>query len=146
PFLPLHCAALPKSLLESELFGHEKGAFTGADHLHLGRFEMANGGALFLDEVSEVPLETQVELLRVLQERQIQRVGGEKLISVDVRLIAASNQDLETNVKQGKFREDLFYRLSVIPIRIPPLRERKQDIPDLANYFIAKFSGIGGHR
>src|SRR4030095_12987263 len=146
PFVPLHCASLVKTLLESELFGYEKGAFTGADHLHLGRFELANHGTLFLDEVSEIPLETQVELLRVLQERQIQRVGGEKLISVDVRLIAASGQDLESCVKQGRFREELFYRLSVIPIRIPPLRERKQDIPALVDYFMTKFSRTVGRR
>jgi len=140
PFIPLHCAALVKNLLESELFGHEKGAFTGAENTHLGRFELADKGSLFLDEVSEIPLETQVELLRVLQEKQIQRVGGEKTIPVDVRLIAASNKDLETMVKQGRFREDLFYRLNVIPIQIPPLRERKQDIPELARYFTNKFA------
>jgi DNA-binding NtrC family response regulator len=140
PFVPVHCAALAKTLLESELFGHEKGAFTGADQARVGRFELANHGTIFLDEVGEIPEETQVKLLRVLQEREIQRVGGNRLIPIDVRLLAATNKDLKKEVEQGKFREDLFYRLNVIPIKVPPLRERKEDIPILANYFLHKYS------
>jgi DNA-binding NtrC family response regulator len=138
PFVPVHCAALAKTLLESELFGHEKGAFTGADKTRVGRFEMANGGTIFLDEIGEIPEETQVKLLRVLQEREIQRVGGNNLISIDVRLITATNKDLKRDVQEGRFREDLFYRLNVIPIKVPSLRERKEDIPSLANYFLRK--------
>jgi len=144
PFVPVHCAALVKGVLESELFGHEKGAFTGADQARVGRFEAANGGTLFLDEVGEIPEEIQVKLLRVLQEKEIQRVGGNRSIPVDVRLVAATNKDLKAEVRNGGFREDLFYRLNVIPISVPPLRERKQDIPELANYFVRKFSRQAG--
>ena len=140
PFVPVHCAALAENLVESELFGHEKGSFTGASQMHTGSFEKAEGGTIFLDEVSEIPLKTQVELLRVLQQREIQRVGGEKVIRIDARVVGASNKDLEIEVREGRFREDLYYRLQVIPIRIPPLRERKDDIPLLAAYFLEKFS------
>lgn len=141
PFVPVHCAALAEHLVESELFGHEKGAFTGASHTHIGSFEKAEGGTIFLDEVSEIPVKTQVELLRVLQQREIQRVGGERVIPIDVRVVGATNKDLEKEVREGRFREDLFYRLEVIPIRIPPLRERKEDMPLLADFFLKKFSG-----
>ncbi len=140
PFIPVHCAALAKTLLESEIFGHEKGAFTGADQARVGRFELANQGTIFLDEIGEIPEEIQVKLLRVLQEREIQRVGGNRLISTDVRLIAATNKNLKKEVEQGRFREDLYFRLNVIPIQVPPLRERKEDIPEFANYFLKKFS------
>lgn len=140
PFIPLNCGAIPESLLESELFGHEKGAFTGAISSRIGRFEQAHGGTLFLDEISEMPLALQVKLLRVLQEREFERVGGNRSIGVDVRIIAATNQDLEQAVAEKRFRKDLFYRLSVIPINLPPLRERKEDIPLLANHFIKKFN------
>ena len=139
-FVPLNCAAIPKDLLESELFGHEKGAFTGAVTTRVGRFELANGGTLFLDEIGELDPNLQVKLLRVLQEREFERIGSTKTIKVDVRIIAATNQDLEELTKQGKFREDLFYRLNVIPIHLPPLRERKEDIPLLVEFFIQKQS------
>jgi transcriptional regulator with GAF, ATPase, and Fis domain len=137
---------LAKTLLESELFGHEKGAFTGADQTRIGRFELANGGTIFLDEIGEVPLEVQVKLLRVLQEREIQRVGGNKLISVDVRLVAATNKNLEEEVRAGRFRDDLFYRLNVISVKVPPLRERKEDIPNLALYFLKKYCSKTGSK
>ncbi len=140
PFVPVHCAALSKSVLESELFGHERGAFTGADQTRAGRFEAANGGTLFLDEVGEIPEEIQVKLLRVLQEREIQRVGGNRTIPVDVRLIAATNSDLKRGVQEKRFREDLYFRLNVIPIVVPPLRDRKEDLPALARYFVEKFN------
>ena len=140
PFIKLSCAALNKEILESELFGHEKGAFTGAIKTKKGRFELADGGSMFLDDVDDIPIEMQVKLLRVLQEREFERVGGEKTISVDVRLICATKKDLTNLVKQGKFREDLYYRLNVVAISIPPLRERKEDIPLLVNYFIKKYS------
>lgn len=140
PFVAVHCAALAKTILESELFGHEKGAFTGADQTRAGRFESANDGTLFLDEIGEVPEEIQIKLLRVLQEKEIQRVGGNRTISVDVRLVAATNKDLNAEVREGKFRKDLFYRLNVVPVTVPPLRERVQDIPHLANYFLSKFN------
>lgn len=139
PFIKLSCAALNKEILESELFGHEKGAFTGAIKTRKGRFELADGGSMFLDDVDDIPLEMQVKLLRVLQEREFERVGGEETISVDVRLICATKKDLANLVKQGKFREDLYYRLNVVAMRIPPLRERKEDIPLLINYFIKKY-------
>jgi len=135
-FMPISCAAIPKELLESELFGYEKGAFTGAFRNKCGKFELANGGTLFLDEVSEISLEVQVKLLRVLQERVIERVGGLEFIPIDVRIIAATNQDLEEAVKEGTFREDLYYRLNIIPISIPPLRERKNDILPLVDYIL----------
>jgi len=128
PFVPLNCAAIPKDLLESELFGHEKGAFTGAINTRIGRFELAQGGTLFLDEVGELDPSLQVKLLRVLQEREFERVGGVKTIKVDVRILAATNKDLENATRVGKFREDLFYRLNVIPLHLPPLRKRVEDI------------------
>ena len=137
PFVPINCAAIPKELLESELFGHERGSFTGAFKTKRGKFELANGGTLFLDEVSEMNLESQVKLLRVLQELVIERVGGLEFIPIDVRIIAATNQDLEKAVKEGTFRQDLYYRLNVVPIYIPPLRERKDDIPPLVDYILS---------
>jgi two-component system response regulator HydG len=135
PFIKVSCAALPETLLESELFGHERGAFTGAVARKAGRFQLANGGTIFLDEVGEMSPATQVKLLRVLQEREFEPLGGTKTIQVDIRVIAASNKDLETEVKEGKFREDLFYRLNVVPIHLPPLSERKEDIPLLAEHY-----------
>jgi DNA-binding NtrC family response regulator len=138
PFIAVSCAALPESLIESELFGHEKGAFTSATHARMGRFELADGGTLFLDEVVELSPNVQVKLLRVLQERAFERVGGTKTLNVDIRLIAASNRDLETEVEGDNFRRDLFYRLNVVPLVLPPLRERREDIPGLAAHFAAK--------
>jgi formate hydrogenlyase transcriptional activator len=135
----VNCAAIPTSLIASELFGHEKGAFTGATQRRLGRFESANGGTIFLDEVGDLPPDIQIALLRVLQERQIERVGGDKPVSVDVRVLAATHRNLEKLVREGKFRQDLFYRLNVVPITMPPLRERAADIPILVEYFIARF-------
>jgi sigma-54 specific flagellar transcriptional regulator A len=140
PFIPVNCGAIPADLLESELFGHEKGAFTSAVATRIGRFELADGGTILLDEIGEMPQMLQVKLLRVLQERSFERVGGARTINVDVRIIAATNQDLEAAVKGGRFREDLFYRLNVIPIEIPPLRERVDDIPLLCRFFIEKYS------
>lgn len=140
PFIRVNCAALPESLIESELFGHEKGAFTGAISERKGRFELAHGGTLFLDEIGDLSPLIQVKLLRALQEREIERVGGTKPITVDVRVIAATNRDLEQLMAQGKFREDLFYRLNVFPIHVPPLRERKSDIPHLVDHFIEKYN------
>jgi len=139
PFITIHCAAIPEGILESELFGHEKGAFTGAIRSRRGMFELADGGTLFLDEISEMSLSLQAKILRSLQEKEFIKVGGEKSMKVDVRLIAASNRDLREMIKEGRFREDLFFRLSVIPIHIPPLRERVQDIQPLAEYFLAQF-------
>jgi two-component system, NtrC family, response regulator AtoC len=140
PFIKINCAAIPKTLMESELFGYDKGAFTGAVGAKPGRFELAHGGTLFLDEIGEIPVEMQVKLLRVLQESEFERVGGIKTIKVDVRLVTATNRDLLAEVGAGAFREDLFYRLNVVPIHIPPLRERHEDIPLLAEHFIAKFN------
>jgi len=140
PFVKLSCAALNKEILESELFGHEEGAFTGAIRNKKGKFELSDGGSMFLDDVDDIPIEMQVKLLRVLQEREYERVGGEETISVDVRLICATKVDLAILVKQEKFREDLYYRLNVVAINLPPLRERKEDIPLLINYFIKKYS------
>ena len=140
PFVPLHCAAIPSELLESELFGHEKGSFTGALQRRIGMFEAANGGTLFLDEIGEMPHGTQGKLLRAIQEREIRRVGGQETISINVRLVCATNRNLEEEVKQGKFREDLFYRINVIPIEIPPLRDRKEDIPPLVLHFSQRFA------
>ena len=139
PFVAVHCAALSATLLESELFGHEKGAFTGATVQRKGRFELADGGTLFLDEVSEIDPSIQVKLLRVLEERTFERVGGEETIETDIRVIAATNRDLRDYVRQGRFREDLFYRLNVIEIKMPPLRERKSDIRALAQHFLEKY-------
>jgi two-component system response regulator HydG len=140
PFVSLHCASLAESLLESELFGHERGAFTGADKKRIGRFEQANGGTLFLDEIGEIPQLTQVKLLRVLQDRTFERVGGNEPISTDVRLIAATNRDLMADVREGRFREDLYYRLNVVHIEMPPLRLRGSDVLVLGNHFLRKFA------
>jgi transcriptional regulator with GAF, ATPase, and Fis domain len=138
-FVSVNCAALAPSLISSELFGHEKGAFTGATQRRLGRFELANGGTIFLDEVGELPTDTQIALLRVLQEREFERVGGTQSIQVDVRMVAATNRDLEDAIANGTFRRDLFYRLNVFPIQMPPLRERKDDILTLLEYFVQRF-------
>ena len=143
-FISVNCAAVPQSLIASELFGHEKGAFTGALQRHLGKFELAEGGTIFLDEIGEVPMETQVALLRVLQEREIQRVGGNQAIRVNVRILAATNRDLQKAIAAGTFREDLFYRFNVFPIHVPPLRERKEDIPMLVEYFVDRFARKAG--
>lgn len=144
PFVRVHCAALAESLLESELFGHERGSFTGADRRREGRFERAHGGTLFLDEIGEIPLATQVKLLRVLQEREFERVGGDQTIQADVRVIAATNRNLKDEVAKGNFREDLFYRLNVINLKLPSLRERESDIPALATFFLHKYSMENG--
>jgi transcriptional regulator with GAF, ATPase, and Fis domain len=143
-FVSVNCAAIPRELIASELFGHEKGAFTGAMQQRIGRFELANGGTLFLDEVGELPAETQIALLRVLQEHEFERVGGTRSIRVDVRVIAATNRDLQAAISEGSFRSDLFYRLHVFPIPIPPLRERKEDIPLLVEYFIDRYARKAG--
>lgn len=140
PLVPVNCGAIPENLLESELFGHEKGAFTGAAHMRIGRFESAHGGTIFLDEIGELSLGLQVKLLRVLQERSFERVGGTRTIEVDVRVVAATNQDLALAVQQKRFREDLYYRLNVIPVTIPPLRERRSDIPQLVNHFLKRMT------
>lgn len=140
PFIRVNCAALPEGLLESELFGHVKGAFTDAVHNRKGRFELANGGTIFLDEIGDLPLKLQAKLLRVLQQRTFERVGSSETISVDVRIVAATNRDIETQIKRGEFRSDLYYRLNVLPIYVPPLRQRKEDIPVLADFFLKKFS------
>ncbi len=144
PFVRLNCAALAESLLESELFGHEKGAFTGAITRREGRFKQAHGGTLFLDEVSEIPLSMQVKLLRFLQEKQFERVGGNETLTVDVRIVAASNRDLRERMKEGAFREDLYYRLNVVQLDVPPLRVRKSDIPLLAHHFLRRFAEENG--
>src|SRR6202795_4936258 len=140
-FVKVNCAALQENLLESELFGHEKGAFTGADKQRIGRFEQADGGTLFLDEIGDMSQNTQAKILRVLQEHEFERLGGTRTLRVDVRLVAATNRDLSGMVQSGHFREDLYYRLNVVSIEIPPLRERKDDIVPLANTFIRRFSG-----
>jgi two-component system NtrC family response regulator len=140
PFVAVNGAALNENLMESELFGHEKGAFTGADKQRRGRFELADGGTLFLDEIGDIPLQTQVKLLRVLQEQQFERVGGSETIQVDVRVIAATSRNLEEAIKNGSFREDLFYRLNVVSLDIPPLRNRRQDIPSLLEHFLTVYA------
>ncbi len=142
PFVAINCAALPEGLLESELFGHEKGAFTGAVTRKIGKFELAQAGTILLDEISEMQFRLQAKLLRVLQENEIDRVGGKVPIAIDVRVIATTNRDIEVMVKKGDFREDLYYRLNVIPLKIPPLRERKEDIPALCDYFVKKYSRL----
>ena len=144
PFIKINSTAIPENLLESELFGHEKGAFTGANASKPGKFELADKGTLFLDEIGDVPPAIQVKLLRVLQEREFERLGGTRTVKVDVRLIAATNRDLREALEQGTFREDLYYRLNVVPIDIAPLRQRKEDIPDLVNLFISRFAGDSG--
>ena len=145
-FIAVNCAAIPTSLIASELFGHEKGAFTGAAQRRLGRFESADGGTIFLDEVGELPLETQIALLRVLQDKKIERVGSSKSISVDIRVLAATNRDLSAAIAAGTFRQDLFYRLNVVPIEIPSLRERKDDIPLLVEYLIDRYAKKTGKK
>jgi len=139
PFVPVNCGAIPEELLESELFGYERGAFTGATRSKPGRFELAHGGTIFLDEIAEMSPKLQVKLLRILQERRVERLGSERAVPVDIRIIAATNKNLEKEVAEGRFREDLYFRLNVIPIQLPPLRERKEDIPILAEYFLARF-------
>lgn len=146
PLIKINCAALPDTLIESELFGHEKGAFTGADRFKKGRFEMADGGTLFLDEIGDIPLQTQIKLLRVLQEREFQRLGGTETIKTNIRLVAATNKNLEDAIAKGTFREDLYYRLNVFAIHLPPLRERKSDILLLAEHFLEKYETEHGKR
>ena len=138
PFVKVNCAAIPATLLESELFGHEKGSFTGAFTQKIGRFEMAHKGTLFLDEIGEMPLELQPKLLRAIQEQELERVGGNRTIHVDIRIIAATNRNLKQMVEEGKFRSDLYYRLHVFPLNVPSLRERREDIPLLTRYFVQK--------
>jgi DNA-binding NtrC family response regulator len=144
PFIAINCAAIPEALLESELFGHERGAFTGADARRIGRFEQAQGGTIFLDEIGDMNLALQAKLLRVLQEKTIQRVGGKENIPIDVRIIAATHRDLEKAIEEKHFRQDLFYRLNVVTITLPPLSERIEDIPDMARYFLRKYSREAG--
>jgi two-component system nitrogen regulation response regulator NtrX len=146
PFVEVNCAAIPEDLIESELFGYEKGAFTGADKTKKGKFDHAHGGTLFLDEIADMSLKAQAKVLRILQERRFTRVGGEQMIEVDVRVIAATNKNLDVEIKEGRFREDLFYRLNVIPFRVPALRERVQDIPALMLHFSEQFAREGGYR
>ena len=146
PFIKINSTAIPENLLESELFGYEKGAFTGANTTKPGKFELADKGTIFLDEIGDVPGAIQVKLLRVLQERQFERLGGTKTLKVDVRVVAATNQDLRAALEQGTFREDLYYRLNVVPINIPPLREHKEEIPDLVNLFLARFARESGKK
>ena len=142
-FVPINCGAIPKYLLESELFGHRKGSFTGASADRIGRFELAHGGTIFLDEIGDMPFDMQVKLLRVLQERTIEPVGGSRPVPVDVRVVAATHRDLEAEVAAGRFREDLYYRLNVLPMHIPPLRERAEDVPELLSFFADRFAGKG---
>lgn len=145
-FVSVNCAAIPHDLIASELFGHEKGAFTGAAQRRLGRFESAEGGTIFLDEVGELPAETQVSLLRVLQEREFQRIGGNESLKADVRVVAATNRNLESAIAKGEFREGLFYRLNVFPIEVPPLRQRKADIALLVEYFVDRYASKAGKK
>ena len=144
PFVSVNCAAVPRDLIASELFGHEKGSFTGAVQRRVGRFEMAQGGTIFLDEVGELPMETQIALLRVLQEHEFERVGGTRSIQTNVRVVAATNRDLRTAIAAGTFRSDLFYRLNVFPLEMPPLRDRREDIPELVEYFIDRCARNAG--
>lgn len=146
PFVEVNCAAIPEDLIESELFGYEKGAFTGAEKTRKGKFDHANGGTLFLDEIADMSLKTQAKVLRILQERRFTRVGGDETIEVDVRVIAATNKNLEQEIKEGRFREDLYYRLNVIPCHVPPLRERAEDIPSLISHFSEQFQREGGYK
>lgn len=146
PFIEVNCAAIPRDLIESELFGYEKGSFTGADRAKKGKFDYANGGTLFLDEVGDMSMEAQAKILRILQERHFVRVGGNESVDVNVRVIAATNKNLEEEIRAGRFREDLYYRLNVIPFRVPPLRQRVEDIPILADYFGDQFINQGGYR
>jgi transcriptional regulator with GAF, ATPase, and Fis domain len=142
----VNCAAIPRDLIASELFGHERGAFTGATQRRLGRFESADGGTIFLDEVGELPAEMQITLLRVLQEREFQRVGGNESLKSDVRVVTATNRDLQGAIVEGRFRDDLFYRLNVFPIEVPPLRERREDIPLLVEYFVDRYASQAGKK
>ncbi|HTD42012.1 MAG TPA: sigma-54 factor interaction domain-containing protein, partial [Mucilaginibacter sp.] len=144
PLVTINCSALPASLIESELFGHERGAFTGAMGKRIGKFELAERGTIFLDEIGELPLELQAKLLRVLQEREFERVGGNGKVKVNVRVIAATNRDLQKEVEEKRFRSDLFFRLNIFPIAIPPLRDRMDDLDDLIDFFISKYSKCGG--
>jgi len=146
PFVKVNCAAIPEELIESELFGHEKGSFTGAINQLIGKFELADGGTIFLDEIGDMSQKTQAKVLRVLQDGEIQRVGSQKVIKVDVRIIAATNKDLQEEIQEGNFREDLYYRLNVIPIYVPPLREHKEDIPELVTYFVSEFCKKSGRK
>ena len=146
PFITLNCAAVPAELIESELFGHEKGSFTGAAARHLGKFEQAQHGTIFLDEIGDMPLTMQAKLLRVLEEGEVERIGGDRTIAVDVRVLVATHRDLEAQVRDGKFRQDLFHRIYVFPLRLPPLRERREDIPALVEHFAAQVSAINGWR
>jgi transcriptional regulator with PAS, ATPase and Fis domain len=146
PFLVINCVAIPDTLLESELFGYEKGAFTGATHRRVGKIEQASGGTVFLDEIGDMPLNLQAKMLRLLQEKSVERLGGRETIPVDVRIIAATNRDLETLITQGQFREDLYYRLKVITIWLPPLGERREDIALLCEHFLVRFAKEPGHR
>ncbi|GGM95973.1 hypothetical protein GCM10010967_31860 [Dyadobacter beijingensis] len=144
PMVRVNCAALPATLIESELFGHERGSFTGAMERRIGKFELAHNSTLFLDEIGEMPADLQVKLLRAIQEREIERIGGTMSIKVDVRIIAATNRDLETEVREGRFRSDLYYRLNVFPITLPPLRDRRDDIPALASHFVTHYAKANG--
>jgi len=144
PFVKINCAAIPESLIESELFGHEKGAYTGAIKTRVGKFELANGGTLLLDEIGEMPLYAQSKLLRVLQEREITKIGGSDEIAIDVRIVCSTNRNLQEEVKKGSFREDLYYRLNVIPLEVPPLRDRMSDIEALAHHFVGKYNKENG--
>ncbi|PWU03116.1 MAG: Fis family transcriptional regulator [Terriglobia bacterium] len=146
PFVKVNCAAIPATLLESELFGHEKGSFTGAFAQKLGRFELAHEGTLFLDEIGEIPLELQSKLLRALQEQKLERLGSNRTINVDVRILAATNRDLKAMVAEGRFRADLYFRLNVFPLKVPPLRERREDIPLLTCHFVQKYAQRMGRR